>query len=272
MTSYTKVDVSEQRLEDLVRHNAGELEEGLAYVDHQKPAAGGRLDILMVDVDRSLVLAELKVIQDDGMLVQALDYYDYVSSHVEAYARLYKNHSIDPTRPVRLFLVAPDFSQTLVNRCKWLKLPISLFTYSVLKFENDNEMVPIFTKRELPAEPPEVVEVSHVEDILAYIVDVAVRGQASSLLDEIKDWGRPGKVTVDPIKDQISIKVNNRVFAYLWAARKHYVVATYGDDDEWKHYPIKGDEDFTNAKQLMRKAMERRSGITPVAIAAGTAS
>src|ERR1035441_1325509 len=124
MKRYTKADVSEQELEDLIRRNAELIEEGLVYVDHQKPAAGGRLDVLLVDSGSSLVVAELKVIQDDGMLLQGLDYYDYVSTHVEAFARLYKTQSIDPTQQVRLFLVAPTFSQTLVNRCKWLDLPI----------------------------------------------------------------------------------------------------------------------------------------------------
>lgn len=61
MKKYTKADVSEQELEDSVRRNAGLIEEGLIYVDHQKPAAGGRLDVLLVDSGKSLVVAELKV-------------------------------------------------------------------------------------------------------------------------------------------------------------------------------------------------------------------
>src|SRR3990170_2588775 len=156
MKRYTKADVSEQELEDLVRRHAGLIEDGLVYVDHQKPAARGRLDVLMVDSGKSLVVAELKVTQDDGMLFQGLDYYDYVSTHVESYARLYKAHGIDPTQQVRLFLVAPSFSQTLVNRCKWLDLPISLFTFNCLKFEGEADVVPIFTEQQTVA-PPEIV-------------------------------------------------------------------------------------------------------------------
>ena len=72
MKAYTKTDVSERELEDLVRCSAGLIEEGLVYVDHQKPTAGGRLDVLMVDSGKSLVVAELKVTQDDGMLLQGL--------------------------------------------------------------------------------------------------------------------------------------------------------------------------------------------------------
>jgi len=199
---------------------------------------------------------EILVEQNHGMLVQGLDYYDYVSSHVESFARLYKAHSIDPTQQVRLFLVAPDFSQTLVTRCKWFDLPISLFTFTCLKFEDDDDLVPIFTEREIPA-PPEIIEVSSIEDHLTYITDTTVRAKVTSLLDEIKGW-KPGNISLDPTKDSISMKVNNRVFAYLWPRRQHYVIGTYGADDEWKEHPVKGDDDLANVKPIMKAAMEQR--------------
>jgi len=257
MKKYTKADVSEQQLEDTVRRNAGLIEEGLIYVDHQKPAAGGRLDVLLVDSGKSLVVAELKVTQEDGMLLQGLDYYDYVSTHAEAFARLYKNHSIDPTQQVRLFLVAPTFSQTLVNRCKWLDLPISLFTFNCLRFEGEADVVPIFTEQQITA-PPEIVEVSHLDDHLNYITDVAVRAKVSALLDEIKNW-KPGNISIDPIKYSVSMKINGRVFAYLNPRRQHFLIATYDATDEWKEYAIKTDDDLASIKTIAKAAMERRS-------------
>ncbi len=186
MKKFTKADVSEQRLEDLVRCNSGQIEEDLVYVDHQKSTAGGRLDVLMVDSGKALVVAELKVTQDDGMLLQGLDYYDYVSTLVESYARLYKTHAIDPAQPLRLFLIAPSFSQTLVNRCKWLNVPISLYTFNCLKFEGDEDIVPIFTEQQITAPPP-VVEVTTLDDHLNYIKDATVRAKVASLLKEIED-------------------------------------------------------------------------------------
>lgn len=256
MKPYSKIDVPEVKLEDLIQRNAGLIEEGLVYIDHQKTAAGGRLGVLMVDSGKSLVVAELKVIQDDGMLLQGLDYYDHVSTHVESFARIYKDHSIDPTQRVRLFLVAPDFSQTLVTRCKWFDLPISLFTFTCLKFEGEDDLVPIFTEREIPA-PPEMIEVSSIEGQLAYITDTAVRSKVTSLLEEIKNW-KPGNISLDPIKYGISMKVNNRVFAYLWPRRQHYLIGAYGTDDEYKDHPVKGDDDLANVKPIMRAAMEKR--------------
>jgi hypothetical protein len=257
MKLYKKVDVSEQQLEDLVRSHAGMIEEGLSYVDHQKRTAGGRLDVLMVDSGKSLVVAELKIVQDDGILMQGLDYYDYVSTHVEAFARLYKDHGIDPTQQVRLFLIAPSFSQTLVNRCKWLDLPVSLFTFHCLKFEDDTDTVPIFAEQPLPT-PTAVVEVTTLNDHLNYITDPEVRGEVTDLLDEIKNW-RPGSISLDPIKYSISMKVNGRVFAYLTARRKHYMLATYNDQEELTEFAIKDDDDHEMVKPIMKAAMERKT-------------
>lgn len=271
MKTYTKAEVKEQQLEDLVRRNPGLIEKDLVYVDHQKPAAGGRLDVLMVDSGKSLVIAELKVVEDDGMLVQGLDYYDYVSRNIEAFARLYGTRAIeiDPTQQVRLFLIAPDFSQTLVNRCKWLDLPISLFTFNCLRFEGEDDLVPIFTEREIDA-LPESVEVSHIDDHLAYITDMSVRAKVTSLLDEIKSW-KPGNISLDSIKYAISMKVNNRVFAYLYPKRQYYLIQTYDLGDQWKDYPVKGDEDLSNVKPLLRAAMERRAGTTGAVAAVAAA-
>jgi hypothetical protein len=252
---YTKADVSEQELEDLVRRDAGQIEEGLIYVDHQKAAAGGRLDVLLVDSGKSLVVAELKVSEDDAMLLQALDYYDYVSTQVESFGRLYKKHAIDPTQQVRLFLIAPSFSQTLVNRCKWLDLPISLFTFNCLKVEGQADLVPIFTEQQITA-PREIVEVTTLEDHLNYITDPKVRAKAKALLDKIKEF-KPGNISLDPIKYTISIKVNGRVFAHLTTRRHFYVITTFDAHDDWKDYPVKGDEDLATVKPIIKAAMER---------------
>jgi len=256
MKKYRKADITEQELEDLVRRNTELIEEGLVYIDHQKPAAGGRLDVFMVDSGKSLVVAELKVVQDDGMLLQGLDYYDYVTTHVESFARLYKDQSIDPTQQVRLFLIAPSFSQTLVNRCKWLDVPITLFTFNCLKFDKEDDIVPIFTEQPISA-PPEIIEVTHLDDHLAYITDTTVRSKVAALLEEIKNW-RPGNISLDAIKYAISMKVNGHVFAYLHPRRQHYLISTFNADNEWTEYPIKSDDDLVNVKPLIKAAMERR--------------
>jgi hypothetical protein len=256
MKTYKKVDVAEQQLEDVVRRYASMIEEGLVYVDHQRHTAEGRLDVLMVDSGKSFVVAELKIVQDDGMLLQALDYYDYVSDHIESYARLYKDFAIDPTQNVRLFLIAPSFSQISINRCKWLTPEISLFTVNCLKIDGVDEIIPIFSDQSISARPP-VIAVTRIQDHLDYITDEAVRCQVSAFLEEIRGW-KPDNISFDPVALGISMKVNGRVFAYLCPRRKHYIVPTYDTDGEWKDFPVRNEDDFVSARNLVKSAMERK--------------
>ncbi len=257
MKDYTKVnDISEQQLEDLVRRRTDKIEEGLIYMDHQKSTTGGRLDVLMVDSGKSLVVAELKVKQDDGMLFQGLDYYDYVSTHAEAFARLYRHHSVDATQQPRLFLIAPSFSQTMVNRCKWLSIRPFLFTYVCLKIEGEEDIIPAFSEQEIPSEP-DVIEVTHLSDHLNYITNAAVRSRVEALLEEIKNW-KPGSISLDAISFAISMKINGRVFAYFYPRRQFYQIGTYNADNEWTQYPIKAEGDLENVKPIVKAAMESR--------------
>lgn len=257
MKNYTKIDVSEQTLEDLVRTHAAYIEEGLVYIDHQKSTGSGRLDVLMVDSGKSLAIAELKVVQDDGMLFQGVDYYDYISSHVEAFVRLYRDHSIDPTQQVRLILIAPSFSQILINRCKWLDLPVSLFTFNCLIFEGCEDIIPIFSEQQIPT-PFRIIEIVRIEDHLAYITDLKVREEVTLLLEEVKNW-KPGNISLEAVKYSISMKANGRLFAYLHPRRQHYVIGTYNAEDQWTDFPVKDVDDLANVKLTMKAVMERKA-------------
>jgi hypothetical protein len=177
-------------------------------------------------------------------------------THIESFARLYKDFGIDPRQPVRLFLIAPSFSQAFVNRCKWLDLKVSLFTYNCLKFEGEADVVPIFTEQPITA-LPESVEVTHLEDHLNYITDTVVRQKVAALLEEIKSW-KPGHISIDSIKYALSMKVNGRVFAYLNPRRQFYVISTYDASDEWREFAVKTDEELAAVRPIVKAAMERR--------------
>lgn len=259
MKQYKKVDVSESVLEDLIRQGPGLVEEGLIYVDHQNITAGGRLDMLLIDSGKSLVVAELKVDEDDGMLMQGVDYCDYVIANIERLARIYKPRGLefDPTKPVRLMLVAPSFSQTLINRCKWIDLDVSLFSFSCLKFDDHPDIVPVFSRQDPPT-MPKVVELSTIEDHLKYITDTAVRDQATAFLNEIKNW-KPGKILLEGRKSMISMKVDGSVFAYFHSRRKFFAIDTFNPDGAWTQYPIKDSDDLDKVKVLMKAAIESLS-------------
>ncbi len=65
---YKKIDISERQLEDLVRQHPSLIEEGMVHLTHQTQTPGGRLDVLLVDSGKSLVVAELKVVEDGTVI------------------------------------------------------------------------------------------------------------------------------------------------------------------------------------------------------------
>jgi hypothetical protein len=259
MKRYTKVDVGEQLLEDLIRQNAEMIEGGLAYLDHQKQTIRGRLDMLLADSANALVIAELKVTQDDGMLMQGVDYYDDVTRNIETYARLFSKRKIDLEKAVRLLLVAPSFSQTLVSRVKWLNLPISLFTYTCIQIEGENDPVVVFSERETPQQRGADAGVYTLERHLDYATDPIVRNRIIKLIEAAKQWTF-GHVTVDPIKYSLSFKVNGTLFAYLDVKRKHFVVDTEDDDGIDKNFPVRTEEDYESVLNKMSAAAQRITG------------
>lgn len=254
---YSKVDVTEQQLEDVIRIYPGQIEDGLTYIDHQKRTGTGRMDVLLADSGGALIVAELKVVEEDGMLFQGIDYYDHVVDQVERYARLYQQHKIDPAQNVRLFLIAPSFSLDLLTRCKWIDIPISLFVYNCISIDGAKEIIPVFNEVAIPSQPA-AAEAYSVESRVNYVTDQTVKERVHALIEEVKLWG-PGHVSVDAIQYGISLKVNGRVFAYLGMRRKHFIITTYNAEEKWTDYPVHNKEDLIAASAAMKACIERKT-------------
>jgi hypothetical protein len=152
-------------------------------------------------------------------------------------------------------LIAPSFSISLINRCKWIDIPISLFTYKAIKLEGSNEIIPVFAETTIPS-TPEILESYNLDDRLKYITDNDLRSKAKKLLNEIQDWDK-SNILIEPTKYDISLKSSGRVFAYLSPRRQFYVIYTYDNEKKWTGYPIKDKNDLENAIQLMKMNIDR---------------
>ena len=255
MKKYKTVDVSEKQLEDLLRRYPEYIEVGLRYVDHQRKAERGPLDVLMADSGNALVLAELKVVEDDNALIQGIDYYDYIVRSIEGIARIYKASRIDPTQTVRLFLIAPRFSVALLNRCKWIDIPISLFTYKCISFEDPKDVVPVFLEMTTPR-VPEVVKAYNLDERFSYITDLTMRRMVQDLIKEVASWDA-SRIAAEPTKYDISLKIAGRVFSYIGPRRKHFIVYTYDTKNNWTGFPIRQADDLEQAKALLKANVAR---------------
>jgi len=255
MKKYKPIKVSEKQLEDLIRQGANLIEEGVRYIDHQRNTERGPLDILMVDSGNTLIVAELKIIEDDTMLVQSIDYYDYISKNIEGISRVYKDFRIDPSQTVRLFLIAPSFSISLLNRCKWIDIPISLFAYRCITFEDLKEITPVFSEVIIPS-TPKAVETYDIKDRLEYITSLDIRKITNDLIEEIKNWDATN-ILIEPTKYDISAKVSGRVFAYICPRRKHFMIYTHDNEKKWMGFPIHQKGDLETVKVLLKTNIDR---------------
>lgn len=212
MLEYEPKDITEDELELKIVSSPHLIEPGLRFVASQRRAGRGPLDLLLLDSGNALVVSELKVHKRDDMLFQGLDYYDYVYSNLERLALAYeaKGFKIDPSQDLRLMLIAPDFSQSLINRCKWLRLKIDLYRYRVLTVRKGGEVMGElidFLPVEIPS-IPEREEVYTEAKHLGYITVPELRKVAKDFLSEVKGWGG---VRLDAIKYAISMKVGKDV-------------------------------------------------------------
>ncbi len=260
MKKYKEIDVSETELESLICQSPELIEDGLRYIDHQKSAKQGRIDVLMADSGNALVVAELKVVEQDSMLFQGMDYYDYLHTNIEAIARIYSTHNVDPKQQIRLFLIAPSFSQSLINRCKWVDIPISLFLYKCIQFEKEKEIIPVFNEIEIPSPPEPVEEKYTVEDRLAYITDDKIRKIASDFLSSINDLGE-GHIQAEAIKYAVSLKVNGRVFAYFSPRRKSFHIEMDNQEGKWASYPVNDKKDLEEFFEQIKYNVEKKKKI-----------
>lgn len=258
MFEYESRDIDERKLEDMVRQAPHLIEEGLKFVDRQRHTARGPLDVLLIDSGNALIVAELKTREDDGMLMQALDYFDYVSANLDGFARVYKQFNIDVTQPPRLFLVAPSFSQTLLNRCKWIdeEVRISLFSYKYIISKATEEDTIVFLESEIPPRPKREEEYS-ISKLLNYIKDDSVKESAERFLKEVESWN-PKAVEVAPRKNKVVINISGsriaKKVAEVWPGRKYWDVDVLDlKEEKWQGFRIP-EEDYDAPISLLKSS------------------
>lgn len=258
MRKYKSVEIIESQLEDLVRTGSEMIEEGLKYIDHQKIPGKDQMDVLFVDSGNSMVAAELNIVEDDNMLLKGLDYYNYVATNIEALSRIYNNDGIDPNNAIRLLLIAPSFSQTLTNRCRWIATNISLYTYKFIKFDGSDEVIPIFSETSIPTSPkPTPRDIYAFKDILGYITNQEIKGILASLLSDLPNWGKD-TILIEPVKYAISVKMGAKVFMQLSLRRDSFIVETHSAEGKWTGYPVNSRGDLEMLLALMKSNMENR--------------
>jgi hypothetical protein len=244
MLDIKQIKIAEKELEAMLKDNLHLIEEGLQFIDNQIVAGRGPLDILAVDNGGSLVVMELKVVESDDMLVQALDYYDWTLKHIDSVKRMYSRSNVDYEQSPRLILVAPSFTQTLLWRAVYLTISPELFTFKCLELEGKRGL--LLEEVKLPVVPEVPPSPKSKQDFIDYVTVATVRDLLKRACDELCDLsGDVGDVEQYTTRVYIGYRIKGkRVFATLHPRRDSFWIDTNDEDGEWKGHKIQTEDDY----------------------------
>jgi len=261
-----KVKSEVTELEQLVISHVDSVEPGLIYLDHQSKTEGGRLDVLCVDQEGIFVVMELKNKEDDTMLMQALEYLDYVNEHKDRLASFYARHlrhekkevEIDKASPPRIMLVAPSFSDMLKKCVKYVDedYPVSLKQFKYLRSKKTGEIAPFFF--EVPVEErPYFEEPKTSDDHVNKIADPKLRELCHEVIERVRSFG-PG-VEFRPVQNWLGFFYGGRRFGILETRKSkfHLYVTTAGAKtwDEFLTVTVENRENLT--PEFLEKMKQR---------------
>ena len=127
--------------------------------------------MLLKDAEDALVIAELKVVQDDQMYMQALRYFDYIADNLALVARAYPKHGVAVSVQPRILLVAPEFGDDTLIAARW-DYRVTLWKYQRLVFQDRSDDILLVNEVECKPQP-EFVDLSPRtwDDLLSYCLD-----------------------------------------------------------------------------------------------------
>ena len=233
-----RVNLHEVReLEPLVLATLSEVETGLVALDNQLSAGdSGRPDVLASDSEGALVILELKSVQaTDAALSQVLRYYEWFNRNSGMVSRVFPN--VNPQCNIRLFIVAPDFSDDLLRLSKYIDLEISLIRCTPLRDSVSQELGIVYELIDNERRDDGPSAFRSLEDIVNNISDLGVKSEFQKVLEELKSKG----VDLVPYKGGkylwIECRYNGEDIGYLQTRKKFFRSQHYNSESEEYIWP-----------------------------------
>ena len=211
----------------------GLVEDGLTPIDtefrvQKGGSARGRIDILACDSSKRLVVVELKVVEEDDALWQALEYYDWIIRNADTVPRMYAKHAkrIDATASPRIVLIAPSFSERVRRIVSYIDAEISLLTYRFYEIGENSEEVGLIFNDVPPDAPPALAPTpKNIAEHLDYCTIPAVRKVMDALVNRAGELEHAGVV---PRQQYVKFehKAGGGAFAWIWVHKKKFYFST----------------------------------------------
>jgi len=246
---------TERELEEIVRKHPDQLEDDLTYLDHQIMVGKGFMDVLCVDDKGVPVVIELKMGDDEGILMQALRYYDIVYRDRDRLVRQYSSRAkFSLEEDPRIVLVAPRFSEEVVKAARYVKPEIKLLEYEYLKSKSGDKGLNV---KEVPIEAEEGYSPPvPVEKIVSYINSPKLRELCKQVVQEILDLGEDIDEPRGAGETVIRIRYRGRRLADI-STRRSFFVVWYKKGDLYYDQDISGKKDWASSREKVIKAIAK---------------
>lgn len=143
--SFIELEISEQHLQSILTENFNIIFPELRFLDSefvlqgdvQQFGVSGRIDILALNIkNQRLVIFELKTTHSKNILLQALDYSDFIDQHLESILPRFVNLSKEEINLLlrkrnepEIILIAKNFTHPTIRRAEKITNYIRLYNY-----------------------------------------------------------------------------------------------------------------------------------------------
>lgn len=259
MGSFKRITIRDERiLEDLILQDPEALEDELSVLDHQVVTDSGPLDVLAMDGSGVLTLLELKIIESDDMLLQALRYYDWVYTNIGFLAAHYAQGEtrIEEGETPRIMLLAPSFSNTAQRLIRYFRPSVDLFEYEYLEAPSGDRLLycrPVELEERQPVRtPPDYLD--HVE----YIAASTVRKACKELADRIVAMG--DRIERRGQQYYMGFKYAGSLFLRI-VTRREYFYLYFPREGDWNAGEIKIESPDDVTCEVLSKIEQAYTGV-----------
>lgn len=150
-----------RELEQKLMHEIDTIEKGLTLICNNVPIdEKTQLDVLCHDENRCLVILKLSIGENDDILFQGIRCLDYVNKIKPVLKATYGKSKLNETKPPRLILLAPNFSEALISIVKHMEgIQIDLYRWEFLKLGTQEGLylqhIPVHARQPKPVTPAE---------------------------------------------------------------------------------------------------------------------
>lgn len=189
---YEEISISESKLQELLIENFSSFFPSYVLIENEYVIRGdvrqfgmsGRIDILAYSPkEKKLVIFELKKVNSKNILIQSLDYFDFIQENIKGIvpklsniSETEKNEILKSHNPPKIILIARSFLHPTIRRSQNFTNNVELYTYSFFT-NNLFQLSKVYQKRKyLDSEIKESSEI----DIISVVKDII----QNDLIDE----------------------------------------------------------------------------------------